>query len=146
MVIIAGETHHSPCWASPTQDVACGLTCLPLVAGVRRNIDFGEAGNLGGTLKRSTLCVLVAPLLLVACAGPPRGTDVAGAGPNPVAAVADAGPTLSAAEAESVLEAAVNDRASDALAASLPDGPSLDAAKSTKRHATVRSPSLRRAR
>lgn len=82
--------------------------------------------------------MLVAPLLFVACAGPPRGADVAGAEPNPVAAVAHAGPALTAAEARPMLEAAVSDRAADALAAPLPDGPSLDAAKSSGKYKAAR--------
>jgi hypothetical protein len=59
-------------------------------------------------LKRSKIvCVLIAPILLMACGGPVREAEPAPSGPTHVAAVAESGPALTAAEAQSVLEASV---------------------------------------
>jgi hypothetical protein len=93
---------------------------------------------LGEQLKLLKIgCVLIAPLLLLACGGP--GTDTEPPpGPTQAAAVAETGPALTAAQAQPLLEAAVKDRAAEALATPPPGGPSLDEAKSSDRFKVAR--------
>jgi hypothetical protein len=106
---------------------------------IARNSERACRGNLGGKLKRSKIvCVLIAPMLLLACGGPAHEAEPAPSGPTHVATVAEAGPTLAAAEAQSVLEASVKDRTADALATPSPDGPSLDEARSSGKFKAAR--------
>ncbi|MET1064821.1 MAG: hypothetical protein ABWX85_07600 [Arthrobacter sp.] len=81
--------------------------------------------------------VLIAPLLLLACGGPAPDTEPA-PGPTQAAAAAGTGPALTAAEAQPLLEAAVKDRAAEALATPPPGGPSLDEANSSDKFKATR--------